>query len=466
MVAQRRLSWNFGLDRALAHADSLGKPLLVFEPLRAGYRWASDRHHRFVIDGMAEHVGVLQAARVAYYPYVEPSPGAGKGLLEALSRSACLIVTDRYPAFFLPSMQEAAARAVSVLLEGVDSCGLLPIAAADRTFSAAFHFRRFLQKTLPEHLLDAPDPDPFSRERALPPATVSATVLRRWPSASGDLLGGGPSVLSDLPIDHSVGPVAACGGSAAGRARLRRFIDTGLARYGTDRNHPDRDGQSGLSPWLHWGHVSVHEIFHAVAARSGWSPARLSPRSDGKREGWWGLDPDAEKFLDELVTWREIGFNFCALRPNYAEYDSLPEWARATLEEHAGDPRPALYSLEQFESAATHDELWNAAQRQLVAEGVIHNYLRMLWGKKILEWTPHPRQALDIMVELNNKYAIDGRDPNSYTGIFWVLGRFDRGWPERALYGKVRSMTSASTRRKIDVNGYLGRWGGQESLGV
>jgi len=170
------------------------------------------------------------------------------------------------------------------------------------------------------------------------------------------------------------------------------------------------------------------------------------------------MSASAEAFLDELVTWRELGYGFCTYEPDYARYETLPEWARDTLEEHAEDPRERIYSLDELAGAGTSDEIWNAAQRQLVREGVIHNYLRMLWGKRILEWTPHPRAALDVMVELNNRYAVDGRDPNSYSGIFWVLGRFDRGWPERPIFGKVRSMTSASTRRKLRLATYLERW--------
>lgn len=176
------------------------------------------------------------------------------------------------------------------------------------------------------------------------------------------------------------------------------------------------------------------------------------------------MGASAEAFLDELVTWRELGYGYCSVVSDYRSYESLPDWARETLGEHAEDERPWCYDLDAFERAATHDELWNAAQRQLRAEGVIHNYLRMLWGKKILEWSAAPEEALRIMVELNNKYAVDGRDPNSWSGIMWILGRFDRGWPERPVFGKVRSMSSDSTRRKVSVDGYLERWGPQPGL--
>jgi deoxyribodipyrimidine photo-lyase len=160
--------------------------------------------------------------------------------------------------------------------------------------------------------------------------------------------------------------------------------------------------------------------------------------------------------LDQLITWRELGYNMCWQRDDYDRYESLPAWAKKTLAEHARDPRQYVYALEQFEAAETHDELWNAAQRQLVRDGTIHNYLRMLWCKKILHWSATPQDALETMLELNNKYALDGRNPNSYSGIFWVLGRYDRAWgPERPIFGKIRYMTSDNTARKVRVSEYL-----------
>ena len=251
------------------------------------------------------------------------------------------------------------------------------------------------------------------------------------------------------------------GGSRAGRHVLARFLDERLARYGDERNQPDADAASGLSPWLHFGHVSAHEVFAALAEREGWAPESLSRSTSGEREGWWGMSEPVEAFLDELVTWRELGFNMSSRRADHDRYASLPEWARATLAEHASDRRPQLYELEAFERAETHDELWNAAQNQLRGEGRIHNYLRMLWGKKILHWSASPQEALATMVALNDKYAVDGRDPNSYSGIGWVLGRYDRPWgPEREVFGTVRYMSSESTRRKLRVDDYVERWDG------
>lgn len=460
MTANRRLDWNFALDRAVERAHALGKPLVILEALAAGYPWASERHHAFVLHGMEEHRRDLAGSPVAYHPYVEPAPGEGRGLLVALAEQACLVVADDAPVFFLPRMLEKAAQRVPTRMEAVDSCGLLPLSCVERPFSSAYHFRRFLQRSLRPHLTDLPDPAPLSAS-GLVGGSVPDTVRSRWPEATPDLLAGSSEALAALPIDHEVAPSPIRGGTTAARARLDQFLARDLDRYGEERNHPDADASSRLSPWLHFGHLSVHEVFHRVAVREEWSPARLAADTTGKREGWWGMGASAEAFLDELVTWRELGFGFCRVVPDYDRYETLPEWARATLREHASDPRPWTYPPEAFARAETHDELWNAAQRQLLGEGIMHNYVRMLWGKKILEWSASPREALRIMVELNNRYALDGRDPNSYNGIMWVLGRFDRGWPERPVYGKVRSMSSERTRRKVALEGYLERWDGR-----
>ncbi|MGB1656756.1 MAG: deoxyribodipyrimidine photolyase [Longimicrobiales bacterium] len=467
MTAARRLSWNFALDRAIEWAVELGKPLVVFEPLRAGYRWASARHHQTVIEGMADQARRLAGSPITYVPFVEPEPGAGRGLLSALADHAACVITDESPTFFLPRLLEAGRRAVPCRMEAVDGIGLLPLYVPGRSFSAAYHFRRYLHKELPGHLGAKPSADPLAAVTLRPLDGLPGALLDRWPVACIETGSSGRVTLegfASLPIDHAVSPVSWRGGETHAREQLQLFLASHLDRYAEDRNHPDLSVVSGLSPALHYGHISAHEIFHEIIAREGWTPARISPPHDGRRRGWWGMSEAAEGFIDQLVTWREVGHGYCHYEPEYRSYDSLPAWAIETLETHASDPRPWLYSREQFESASTHDEIWNAAQRQLVEEGVIHNYLRMLWGKKILEWSAHPREALDTMVELNNKYATDGRDPNSWSGIMWVMGRFDRGWPERAVFGKVRSMSSDSTRRKVRLDRYLSRWGAQPEL--
>ncbi len=466
MVAFRRPRWNFALQYAAERARELDKPLVILEALRTGYEWASDRLHRFILDGMRAHREYFRDRNVVYYPYVEPKHGAGSGLLEALAERACLVVSDDYPSFFIPRMQRAAASKIGARLEVVDSNGLLPIRVADKVFSRAFDFRRFLQKRLPEHLDSFPLEDPLqnlSRLSASDETELVREIQERWAPPTDAVLAG--QELGSLPIDHQVEPVELEGGFEAAEQRMLDFLDGAFGRYAEDRNHPDENAASGLSPYLHFGHLSTHQIFDEIAQNEGWSTESLSEKTSGAREGWWGMSDDAEAFLDELVTWREVGFNMCALNPQYDQYESLPAWARETLEEHESDPREHLYSLAQLEAADTHDPVWNAAQTELTETGRIHNYLRMLWGKKILEWTASPREALAAMIELNNKYALDGRDPNSYSGIFWVLGRYDRAWgPERPIFGKIRYMSSDSAVRKLRMKDYLARFGGQAEL--
>jgi deoxyribodipyrimidine photo-lyase len=456
MTAFRRTRYNFALQRAVEWANELQKPLIVLEAVRVDYPWASDRLHRFILDGMADNRDEFATTNVTYYPYVEQERDAGKGLVSALASQACVVITDDYPAFFLPRAVAAAAARIDVLTETVDSNGIHSLCAPGRDFATAHAFRRWLQSNIYEDLATFPLANPLEHAHGLE-ASVPDAIVRRWPIA--DLEPDGiDAAIRNLPIDHTVAPVGRAGGSHAARARLDAFIPR-LARYDGERNHPDSDGGSGLSPYLHFGHVSPHEVFLAVADSEGWSEGDISSRRDGSRSGFWGMSAPAEGFLDQLITWRELGFNLCAYRDDYDRYESLPEWSRQTLEEHASDPRREQYSLEQLEQACTADPLWNAAQTQLLRDGVIHNYLRMLWGKRILEWSPSPQEALDRMIHLNNKYALDGRDPNSYSGIFWVLGRYDRPWgPRRPIFGTVRYISSANTARKLHVGDYLKRY--------
>lgn len=457
MVAYRRADWNFSLQRAIEWATDLGKPIVVLEALRAGYKWASDRLHHFVVQGMADNQKRFADLPVHYYPYLEPEAGAGKGLLEALAKNACVVVSDDFPCFFLPRMQQVAAKKIDVRLEVIDSNGLLPMRAAEKVYARAYDLRRFIQKELPNHLGNFPQQHPFQGRRLEELKQLPSKITKKWPAADVVKLAENPADLADFPIDHNVPPVESiAGGAVAAEACLHDFLNNKLQRYGDERNQPERDAPSGLSPYLHFGHISAHQVFAELAEQENWEPDQLGDKANGARSGWWGASETVEGFLDELITWRELGFNMCSKQDDYARYSSLPGWAQETLAEHASDEREHLYTLKEFEQAETHDELWNAAQRQLLVEGRIHNYLRMLWGKKILEWTESPQEALEVMLELNNKYALDGRNPNSYSGIFWVLGRYDRAWgPERPVYGKIRYMSSENTARKVKVKGYI-----------
>jgi deoxyribodipyrimidine photo-lyase len=464
MIAARRTHDNFALDRALEHAKRMQKPLIVLEALRVAYPHASDRFHRFVIDGMAENAAAFLKAGVTYYPYVEPAPGTGSGLLEALASDAALVVTDDFPCFFLPRMVAAAGKKLKVLLEAVDSNGVLPIRALDKACFRAFDFRRVVQKTFAEHWAASPAPAPLAR-LAFAETTLPAKLRVRWPSASAALLAGEPSALAALPIDHGVPVVSYRGGLRAAKATLTRFLSGKLDRYEEDRNQPDKAATSGLSPYLHFGHLSAHRVLAAVGEHEDWTPAALGPRARGERSGFWNMSPSAEAFLDQLVTWREVGLNYCANNRDYMSFASLPAWSQRTLSEHASDPRPKLYTRAQLQAARTYDPIWNAAQRELLREGRIHNYLRMLWGKKILEWSKTPEEALTTAIYLNDRYAVDGRDPNSYSGILWCFGRYDRAWgPVRPIFGTIRYMSSESTEKKLWLDNYLARYGEQPAL--
>ena len=459
MTAFRRVSWNFSLDRAVDWARELHKPLLILEALRCDYPWASDRLHAFVLEGMAHNARELAKQPVDYYLYVERTRGEGKGLLEALAKDACVIVTDYFPCFFIPAMTRAAAGKVGVFMEKVDSNGLLPLNLPEKTFQAAYHFRRFSQKHLLPLLNQQPKARPFAGSRLPPLGAIPEAVVERWPPLSLEESSSIRAFVNTLPIDHKVGLVNTRGGTGAARSAFGTFMENRFSSYKKNRNHPDEMAESGLSPYLHFGHISSHEIVKMILEQQRWSAEKCADQAKGQREGWWGMDENAEAFLDQIITWRELGFQFCHNRPDYHEYESLPNWAMETLQKHAADPRPFLYTVTEFEEARTHDPIWNAAQNQLLQEGRIHNYLRMLWGKKILHWSATPEDALRIMERLNNRYALDGRDPNSYTGIFWILGRHDRAWgPERPVFGKVRYMTSESTKRKLRIKEYLRKW--------
>lgn len=465
MTTARRLSSNFSLQRALDWCEHLGKPLIIFEPIGCRARWSCDRFHRFVLQGMSDQIAACEKREIAYLPYVEPKPKAAASVMRGLADRAAVIVTDDFPCYIVPGMIAALAAHAKVLLEAVDGNGLMPMRSVDKVFPTAYAFRRYLQKELLPHLSDQPQDDPFRKRKLVPlPNAVWQEIIKLAAPADEELLSGTAAALAKLPIDHRVGPAAFEGGETVAKNVLKQFLSARLSRYAAERSEPEADAASGLSPYLHFGHIGVHQIFQAVTKAEDWTPAVVSKTMNGSKEGWWNLSPNAESFLDELITWRELGYNFCSHREDYDRYESLPEWAQATLQKHADDPRPVVYTPAQLEAAETGDELWNAAQRQLVREGRMHNYLRMLWGKKVLEWSPTPQEALATLIDLNNKYAVDGRNPNSYSGIFWIFGRYDRPWgPERKIFGTIRYMSSANTARKLDVKGYLARYGRQNS---
>ena len=459
MQINRRFEFNYALEYAVEKANELKKPLLIYEGLKCTYSWASDRFHKFILEGMLENKQIARKNGWNYYCFVEENPHEGSGLVNSLAKSSCLVVTDDFPVFVIREHNEKVGPEVPVTYISVDSNGIIPLGLSKKAPYSAYQFRRLMQKNFLSEFSKPPLRNPMRKLKVQVTLDLS-DFTNHW-SDSAEKLEEVDTLIEAIAIDHSVKPIPLKGTREAGLKRLKAFLANEISRYAELRNHPDLKVTSGLSPYLHFGKISAYEVVQKVLRQQpkGWNVSKIH-YSHGSRQGFFSGHSFVDSFLEEFITWRETGYHFCHHVRNYDSYKTLPEWAKKTLEKHASDPRDHVYSLEEFETASTHDPLWNAAQRQLLLEGTIHNYLRMLWGKKILEWSKNPKMALSYLIHLNNKYAIDGRNPNSYTGIFWILGRFDRPWaPEREIFGSVRYMSSKNTQRKVKVKKYLETFG-------
>lgn len=459
MQINRRFQYNYALEYAVGRANKLGKPLLILEAFSCDYPWATDRSHTFMMQGMKEHLEYAREKNLNYISFVEEMPGQYKKLLTDLSSNACLIVTDEYPVFIMRERNRNWSKEFEVPYISIDSNGLIPLGLTDKDPYSAFFFRKIVQKQFVEAYTNPPAQNPIDDLENQEELELNSGRIEGLPDpekALGDI----PGFISRLEINHKVKPIEWEGTRSAGLGMLGQFIGNGLKEYDEKRNDPDENKTSRLSPWLHSGKISEYEIVHSVLKHQppGWDLRNIT-FNRGSADGFFNGDPNIDGFLDQVITWRGVGFHFAHHRDDFDRYESLPEWALKTMEEHREDPREWIYTYDQLKNSQTHDEIWNAAQTQLREEGIIHNYLRMLWGKKIIEWTPDPETALRYLIELNNTYAIDGRDPNSYSGIFWCFGRFDRAWQERPIFGKLRYMTSSSTRKKVKLKKYLVRYG-------
>ena len=425
LQCQRRIRENPAFAHAQRRANELGKPLVVYEGLRRDYPHASARFHRFVLDGVADTARDCDEQGVLYAFFLEQADSP-RGVLHALAARAALVVTDWLPTFIHPGQSRRLAERARCLVELVDNAGSVPLS----TFPTAQIGARTVRPRLWKAVLLKPVPRVPAKLKAPARFDWGFTPLRApWADTSG--------------VPAHPGPVPGVkGGRAAGLQRLRDFIKHRLEGYAENRNEPASGSSSWMSPWLHFGFLGATEIALAIKA------AR-APKAD------------EESYLEELLVRRELALNFCARVRNYGSIEALPPWARKTLAEHQADPR-TLVSLEDLEAARSPDPVWNASHRQLLQEGRIHGYLRMLWGKNILVWSKDAGEALRRMALLNDRYALDGRDANSWAGFQWCLGMHDRPFPERAVFGVVRSMTSGSALRKFDLDPYLDRYRGSK----
>ena len=425
-----RTEQNWALTAAIEAANRLAAPLVVYHGLGCTYPHANDRIHRFILEGVTELRERFARRGIMYHFYLRRGSTDPNDLLYRLARRAALVVTDDFPAFFIPAQTMRVAGNLDVAMWAVDSNGIVPLAAIPSEQYGAYTLRPKIRRVLSELLRPIPELLPKRDSLALaldiPESRIAAATIE------ADIAG------SD--IDHTVRPsLVYRGGYRAAQGRLERFVAGPLDAYGTARNQPGGETTSRLSPYLHFGQISVQEV--ALAVRD----ATRTPQED------------RDAFLEELIVRRELAFNFCRFSPHHRSLAALPGWAQATLAAHAGDPRPHRYSPGEFEVVRTHDDLWNAIQTELLTTGLMFGYYRMYWGKKIIEWSPTVEAAQQTMIFLHEKYALDGRNANTYSNILWCFGKHDRPWGERPVFGKVRYMSRAGMETKTDVPGYLDR---------
>ena len=423
----KRIDDNDALNFAIQQANERDLPLVVYEGLKFYYPWANDRIHTFILEGVAEKRAEFARRGIRYVFYLQRNERDPRNTVAQLANHAALLVTDEYPCFIIPEHNQRIVEQVDIPVFAVDSNGVIPLSCYTKEEYAAYTIRPKIKRLLPEYLKRSP--------------------LRRVKRKTGDFKVDCPEtevidkniphLVSQCAIDHSV-PASKQykGGTKAARQRLNHFIFKILTKYDQTRSKPDIDGSSRLSAYLHFGFISIQEVAAAVQEARAPRTAKAA-------------------FLEEAIVRRELSFNFTRFNPNYNSIESLPPWVHATMRDHSDDPRPDLLTPDQIEAAQTPDELWNAAQRELLLSGGMHNYVRMLWGKRVIEWQPTYETAFVLLEHLNNKYALDGRDPNSYAGILWCFGKHDRPWFERPIFGKIRYMTSASTGRKFDSKRYV-----------
>jgi deoxyribodipyrimidine photo-lyase len=429
----RRPDDNAALAYAITRANELGLPCVVYEALRPDYPHASDRFHTFVLQGARDMAAGLASRGVLHAFFLPRTAEEARGVLGKLAARAALVVTDEFPTFIVPEQNAAAAKRVTCPYVVVDDCAVVPMTLFPKMEIGARTIRPKLHRALEAWLAPINEPK----------AKVAAPKHLDLPFEPIDLARADVAALvRACAIDHDVAPVDELpGGARAAEARLERFLRSGLAAYANDRNDPARDGGSLLSPYLHFGMISARRIALAVRAAA----------KDGAPE------ESTTAYLEQLLVRRALAFNFARTCAEHRTYEGIPRWAKETLAKHQVDPRDAETSFADLEAARSPDPIWNAAQSELRARGIVHGYARMLWGKLPIAWSSDPARVHAMLVTLNDRYALDGRDPDGYTNISWCFGLHDRPWPERPFFGTVRTMTSRSARKKLDFDAYLDR---------
>jgi deoxyribodipyrimidine photo-lyase len=416
---------NHAVDLAVRVANALELPLVVYFAGIANFPNANLRHYAFLNRGLVDVEEDLAERNIGFVLRNAPHDSHERFLSDV---GAAFLVGDENPMREPERWRRELAERIWFPFWTVDADVVVPSKLMERAQYGAYTIRPRLYRMLPEYLRPYENPRAereWRRPKGLVADSVREDMTRGWKG-----------------LDRSVAPVEAwVGGHHAALKRLKHFVTKLLTHYERDRSRPEVDGTSALSPYLHFGHIGPVTIALAVDAAAKKDSALKSAR-DG--------------FFNELIVWRELAVNFVKYTPGYDTAECAENWAKKTIAEHARDERERLYSLKQLEAVETCDELWNAAQTQMVGQGWMHNHMRMYWAKKILEWTPDVATAVKWAIYLNDKYELDGRDPNGYAGIAWaMLGKFDRAWGERPVFGKIRYMSGASTGKKFDSRLYI-----------
>ena len=416
---------NHALDVAVDVANGLRLPLVVFFAGIANFPHANLRHYAFLNRGLVDVEEDLAERGIAFVLRNAPNESHERLLKDV---GAAMLLGDENPIRGPEKWRRELAAKIAIPFWTVDADVVVPSKLIEQAQYGAYTIRPRLQRLLPDFLHAYRNPKAeheWKRPKGFQQDSPREDMTRGWKE-----------------LDRSVAPVDAwVGGAHAAQKRLDYFVTKLLRNYERDRNKPELDGTTMLSPYLHFGHIGPLTVALAVDA------AAKKDRN---------LGPARDAFFNELIVWRELAVNFVRHSPHYDSAECAEPWAKKTIAEHARDERERVYSLAQLEHGETHDELWNAAQTQMTHYGWMHNVMRMYWAKKILEWSPDVASAHQRAVHLNDKYFLDGRDPNGYVGVAWaIVGKFDRAWGERAVFGKIRYMSGASTGRKFDSKLYI-----------
>jgi len=420
MQRSQRVKFNHALEYAVEKANELGIPLLVYFGIIDDFEDGNLRHYRFMIEGLKETKEGLEDRNIKLViKHEHPKEGVLK-----LAEEASFLVVDKAYLDFLREWRRDVDEEINIPMIEVETDLIVPIEeASSKEEYAARTIRPKIEDELDKYMKKV-------RQRKLSDPSLG------FDFDSFDIEDVGKA-LSKLDIDESVKAVESYkGGGREAEKFLDEFIGHKLGGYADHSNDPAKDYLSHMSPYLHFGQISPLYVALKVKEKGG---------------------PGVDEYLEQLIVRRELAYNFVYYNDDYRSLECLPDWAQETLEKHSDDKREYQYSREEFEKAETHDEYWNAAQKEMLKNGKMHGYMRMYWGKKILEWSETPKEAYETALYLNNKYELDGRDPNGYAGVAWCFGKHDQGWKEREVYGKVRYMSSSGLERKFDIGEYVER---------